>query len=101
MIAVAFTEEGKVGFYSINGCEVWEAALAESVWCLKFDRSGEHLVCGSTESVSIVEVFGRKVYRTEVESAVIDIEIMQEEEGICFVLHQPEEPKIYFISPRS
>ena len=101
VIAVAFTEEGKVGFYSINGCEVWEAALAESVWCLKFDRSGEHLVCGSTESVSIVEVFGRKVYRTEVESAVIDIEIMQEEEGICFVLHQPEEPKIYFISPRS
>lgn len=99
VIAVAFTEDKILKFFSLNGSEVWEPKeFSENAWCLRFDKSGEYLACGTTESITIIDVFNGNKFRVEVESTVMDVAVLPDEEGIGFVLHQPIHPKIYFMN---
>ena len=97
VIAVAFTEERRLEFFSISGCEKWELKdFSESVWSMKFDKTGDYLVCGGNENINVFHVFTNERCCAAVETSVIDFAILPDEEGIVFVLHQIDDPKIYF-----
>lgn len=102
VLAVAYTEEKIVHFFTMSGCEDWHfSSVQEYVWCMKFDNTGEILVCGSTEGLSFVEVFTGKWSYGRVENHVLCIEVLGEEEGVALALDNESEPRIYFVNSKN
>ena len=63
---------------------------------MKFNKTGDYLVCGGNENINVFHVFTKERCCAAVETSVIDFAILPDEEGIVFVLHQIDDPKIYF-----
>jgi hypothetical protein len=68
---------------------------------MKFDNTGEILVCGSTEGVCFVEVFTGKWSYGRVENHVLCVEVLGEEEGVVLALDNESEPRVYFVNGKN
>lgn len=96
IIAVSYFGTPKVQACSLNGCEEWTVeGVYENVLCMKFDITGEILVCGTRESIVIKEVFTNRMIRKKIEYCVRDLEIFKEMNWLSFVVENDSANRIF------
>ena len=86
----------KVMVSTLNGFEVnCLQGVNEVVNCMKFDLFGDVLVCGTSESIIVKDVFESKMIKKKVEGAVWAIDIVKDPDFIVFVINLNLVAKIY------
>ena len=98
-LALCVKDQRKVLISTLNGFEVnCLQGVNEVVNCMKFDLFGDILVCGTSESIIVKDVFENKMIKKKVEGAVWAIDIAKDPDFIVFVLNLNLVAKIYMTS---
>lgn len=97
IIAICYSNTNQVIACSLNGCEEWVVeGIYESILLMKFDSTGEVLVCGTRESVIVKEVFTNSMIRKKIESCVKDLEIFKEANWLGVVFEKEGVTRVCF-----